>query len=68
MAVIIKTAEEIKTLREGGKRLARILAEVATHVRPGISSWELDEIAEGLIRDEGDEPAFKHYKPALPGP
>ncbi len=65
MAVIIKTAEEIEILREGGKRLARILAEVATHVRPGISTLELDTIAEGLIRDGGDEPAFKNYKPAL---
>jgi methionyl aminopeptidase len=63
--VIIKTPEEIEILREGGKRLARILAEVATHVRPGISSTELDTIAEGLIRDGGDEPAFKGYKPAL---
>lgn len=65
MAVIIKTEEEITILRDGGKRLARILAEVATHVRPGISSRELDAIAEGLIRDGGDEPAFKGYKPAL---
>jgi methionyl aminopeptidase len=65
MAVIIKTEEQIEIIRAGGKRLARILAEVATHVRPGISSFELDQIAEGLIRDGGDEPAFKGYKPAL---
>ena len=65
MAVIIKTPEEIEILRAGGKRLARILAEVATHVRPGISTAELDAIAEGLIRDGGDEPAFKGYKPAF---
>ncbi len=65
MAVIIKTAEEIELLREGGKRLATILAKVATHVRPGVSSFELDRIAEELIRDGGDEPAFKGYKPAM---
>lgn len=64
MAIIIKTEEEIAHLREGGKRLARILKEVATHVRPGISTLELDKIAEGLIRDGGDEPAFKGYRPA----
>lgn len=64
MAIIIKTEEEIAHLREGGKRLAKILAEVATHVRPGISTLELDKIAEGLIRDGGDEPAFKGYRPA----
>jgi methionyl aminopeptidase len=64
MAIIIKTEEEIAHLREGGKRLARILKEVATHVRSGISTLELDKIAEGLIRDGGDEPAFKGYRPA----
>jgi methionyl aminopeptidase len=64
MAIIIKTEEEIAHLREGGKRLARILKEVATHVRPGISTLELDKIAEELIRKGGDEPAFKGYRPA----
>lgn len=63
MAVIIKTKEEIDILREGGKRLATILAKVATKVVPGISTAELDKYAHDLIKEGGDEPAFLNYKP-----
>lgn len=64
MAVIIKTKEEIEILREGGKRLAAILAQVAKKVVPGVSTLELDEYAYKLIKDGGDEPAFLNYKPS----
>lgn len=63
MAVIIKTEEEIEILREGGKRLAAILAKVAKKVVPGVSTDELDDYAHKLIVDGGDEPAFLNYKP-----
>lgn len=63
MAVIIKTKEEIDILREGGKRLASILAKVAKKVVPGVSTKELDEYAYKLIKEGGDEPAFLNYKP-----
>ncbi len=63
MAVIIKTKEEIEILREGGKRLASILAKVAKRVAPGVTTKELDEYAYKLIKEVGDEPAFLNYKP-----
>jgi methionyl aminopeptidase len=63
MAIIIKTKEEIEILREGGKRLAAILAKVATKVAPGVSTFELDQYAHSLIKEGGDEPAFLNYKP-----
>lgn len=63
MSVIIKTPEEIEVLREGGHRLASILAKVATKVAPGISTYELDKYAHDLIKEGGDEPAFLNYKP-----
>ncbi len=63
MAVIIKTKEEIEILREGGKRLAEILKKIAEKVAPGISTQELNDFAENLIRKGGDEPAFLNYKP-----
>jgi methionyl aminopeptidase len=62
--IIIKTDEEIAILREGGKRLARILNEIKKKVAPGISAKELDLYAEKLIRDLGDTPAFLNYRPA----
>jgi methionyl aminopeptidase len=63
MAVIIKTPKEIEILREGGKRLATILAKVATKVAPGVSTEDLDIYAYKLILAGGDEPAFLNYKP-----
>jgi len=60
---IIKTREETEILRESGRRLATILDEVIQSVRPGITPIKLDRIAEQLIREGGDEPAFLHYKP-----
>lgn len=64
MAIIIKTSEEIALLREGGKRLAGVLSDVAKAVRPGISALELDAIAQEKIKELGDEAAFLGYKPA----
>lgn len=61
--VIIKTKQEIQDMRECGKRHAEILHHIATLVRPGISTWELDQIAERMIMEYGDIPAFKGYRP-----
>lgn len=55
--------KEIEILREGGRRLAEVLQRVAKEVRPGISTKELDRLAEKLIREGGDEPAFLNYTP-----
>ena len=63
MSIIIKTPEEIEILREGGRRLARIMQEVINKVKPGISTQELNDYAEKLIREGGDKPAFLDYKP-----
>ncbi len=62
MAVSIKTAEEIAILREGGKRLGRILQELVARVSPGVSTLEIDRIAEGLMFDCGGESSFKGYR------
>lgn len=65
MAIIIKTPDEIEKLREGGRRLDAILLEVAKHVRPGISTLELDAVAQAEIaKYPGDSAAFLGYKPA----
>lgn len=60
---MIKTDAEIELLREGGKRLARVVRMTGEMVRPGMSIHELNEYAEKLIREGGDEPAFLGYKP-----
>ena len=64
MAVTVKNKEEIEALREGGKRLAFILAEVARAVKPGVSTLDLDNLARKLVEEGGDKSAFLNYKPA----
>lgn len=63
MSITIKTKEEIEILREGGKRLAFILAEVAKMAKAGVSTLELDNLARRLAEEGGDKPAFLNYKP-----
>lgn len=60
---MIKTEEEIAIIREGGKRLARVLLAVKEIIKPGVTTKELDILAERLIREGGDEPAFLNYTP-----
>src|SRR3989344_6130047 len=54
---------ERKDLIEGGKRLAVVLEALRTKVAPGVMAEELDDLAERLIREGGDEPCFLGYTP-----
>ena len=62
MAITIKTKEEIDLMREGGKRLADILNQVVAKAHKGITTFELDRIAEDLILQSGGKPSFKGYR------
>ncbi|WP_165171174.1 type I methionyl aminopeptidase [Adlercreutzia sp. ZJ242] len=61
MGVVIKSASEIEAMKEAGRVSAKVLREVGKMVRPGVTTLELDEFAEALIRLEGGVPAFKGY-------
>jgi methionyl aminopeptidase len=61
--ISIKSKEEIAILREGGKRHAYILAELAKMVSPGLDVLDLENRARELIKDGGDTSAFLGYKP-----
>lgn len=58
---IIKTKEEIKNIKEGGKILHGILRKAGAMVKPGISTAELNEFAEREIVKAGGRPSFKNY-------
>ncbi|MFI3318061.1 MAG: type I methionyl aminopeptidase [Rikenellaceae bacterium] len=60
--IIIKTAEEIELMRENNILVSKTLAEVGRHIKPGISTGELDRIAEDFIRSHGAVPAFLGYQ------
>jgi methionyl aminopeptidase len=57
----IKSAQEIKLMREGGIKLAGILAAVIKRVKPGVSTQELNDLAHELIKEIGAEPVFLGY-------
>ncbi len=57
----VKTDIEIEKIRKSSLLVGKTIAEVARHMRPGISTIELDKIAETFIRDNGALPAFKGY-------
>ncbi|MDR0843853.1 MAG: type I methionyl aminopeptidase [Tannerella sp.] len=59
--IYLKTDEEIALMREANQLVGRTLGELAKHVRPGISTLQLDQIAETFIRDHGAVPAFLGY-------
>lgn len=61
--VTIKKPEEIAILREGGKRHAEILRRLAEMAKPGVATRELNDLAEKLIKEIGDEAAFLGYSP-----
>jgi methionyl aminopeptidase len=59
----LKTKEDIKILREGGKRHAFIMKTLAEAVRPGLVTSELNDLANKLIAEKGDEPSILNYQP-----
>lgn len=54
----IKTEEEIDILKQNAEIVSRTLAEVGRNIKPGVSTLELDSIAEQFIRDHGAVPGF----------
>lgn len=60
--IYLKTDEEIELMRVSNLLVAKTLAEVAKVIKPGVSTLELDKIAEAFIRDNGGTPAFLNYQ------
>jgi len=60
--MVLKQREQIAAMRAAGKIVADTLALVAEAVRPGVTTAELDEIAERYIRNAGATPAYKGYR------
>lgn len=60
--MLIKSFDEIKQIKKGGKILGRILAKLKKKCRHGASTWEVDQMAERMIIEAGGKPSFKGYK------
>ena len=62
MSVSIKSEHEIELMRHAGHLLEQVHNELASHIKPGISTKELDRIGEDMIRSMGCIPNFKNYQ------
>lgn len=60
MSVTLKSRREIEIMREAGRVVANTLVELRSQTRPGMTTKDLDRIAEETIRSQGAEPAFPH--------
>jgi len=60
--IIRKSAAELDTMDRAGSVVAETLALLEEHIQPGITTGELDAIAEEHIRSRGGEPTFKGYR------
>lgn len=60
---IIKTEQEINTMRKGGKLLAQVLNEIYSLIEPQIDVWELEEHFINFCKNNNVEPSCKNYAP-----
>ncbi len=58
MDIQLKTPDDIKIMREAGRIVAQAHAEMKKAVKPGVSTWDLNAIADTVIRDHGAIPTF----------
>lgn len=61
MKIFLKTEDEIGLMRQANQLVGKTLAELAKSIRPGVTTKQLDVIAEEFIRDNGAEPVFKGF-------
>ena len=60
--IIRKSAKEIEQMERAGRVVVETLDLLGQHIRPGVTTEELDELAEEFIRSQGGEPTFKGYR------
>lgn len=66
--VYLKTDEEVELLKKANLLVEMTLAELAKAIQPGVTTAELDKIAETYIRDNGAVPTFKGFPNPYGGP
>ena len=68
MKIYLKTEDEIELMRQANQLVGRTLGELAKHIKPGVTTLQLDKIAEEFIRDHGAQPTFKGFPNPYGGP
>jgi methionyl aminopeptidase len=68
MKIFLKTEDEIELMRQANRLVGQTLGELAKHIKPGVTTLQLDRIAEEFIRDHGAVPTFKGFPNPYGGP
>ena len=68
MKIYLKTEDEIELMRQANQLVGKTLGELAKHIKPGITTLQLDKIADEFIRDNGAIPTFKGFPNPYGGP
>jgi methionyl aminopeptidase len=62
MTILLRSRQQIAKMREAGRLVAETFELLRPHIRPGVTTRELDQLAEKYIRSRGATPAYKGYK------
>ncbi len=68
MKIFLKTEDEIELMRQANQLVGKTLGELAKHIKPGVTTLQLDMIADEFIRDNGAIPTFKGFPNPYGGP
>lgn len=68
MKIFLKTEDEIELMRAANGLVAKTLGEIGKYIKPGVTTLQLDRIAEEFIRDNGAIPTFKGFPNPYGGP
>ena len=68
MKIFLKTEDEIELMRQANQLVGKTLGELAKHIKPGVTTLQLDKIADTFIRDHGAVPTFKGFPNPYGGP
>ena len=68
MKIFLKTEDEIELMRQANQLVGKTLGELAKHIKPGVTTLQLDKIADEFIRDHGAIPTVKNFPNPFGGP
>ena len=68
MKIFLKTEDELELMRQANQLVGKTLGELARHIKPGVTTLQLDKIADTFIRDHGAIPTFKGFPNPYGGP
>ena len=68
MKIFLKTEDEIELMRQANQLVGKTLGELAKHIKPGVTTLQLDKLADEFIRDHGAIPTFMGFPNPYGGP